>query len=126
MDRTAVEAWIELYERAWRTAGTELLAELFAPDAVYSAKPFSRPYRGLAAIETFWERNRDGYAEQFTIEPEIVAVEGQAAVVRTEVVYEQPPRHYRNLWVIEFDAAGRAVAFEEWFWTKPRPRRAGA
>jgi uncharacterized protein (TIGR02246 family) len=123
VDRDAVEAWVARYERAWRTAGTEPLAELFAPEATYSAKPFSRPHRGLDAIARFWERNRAGPEEAFTMESELVAVEGRTAVVRTEVVYERPPRHYRNLWIVELDETGRAAAFEEWYWPAPKRRR---
>jgi hypothetical protein len=50
MDRAGLRAWVELYERAWRTAGTELLAELFAPEATYQTAPFEEPFRGLPAI----------------------------------------------------------------------------
>ena len=35
VDRDAVERWIARYERAWRTMGTEQLAELFSPDVSY-------------------------------------------------------------------------------------------
>ena len=35
MDRSAVEKWVADYERVWRTPGTGLLAELFAPAASY-------------------------------------------------------------------------------------------
>lgn len=117
MDRSAVEEWVSQYERAWRSRGTALLAELFAPEATYSMAPFEEPHRGRAAIERLWEAERDGHEEQFTLETEIVAVEGDTGVVRAEVVYAAPPRHYRDLWVERFDDDGRCLAFEEWpFW----------
>ena len=50
MDRAGVQAWVGLYERAWRTPGTELLAELFAPEATYQTAPFEEPFQGLPAI----------------------------------------------------------------------------
>lgn len=113
MDRAALEAWIGHYERAWRSAGTSQLAELFATDATYSMAPFEQPHRGLAAIERLWERERDGPDEEFTLETEIVAVEGDTGVVRGRA----PPRRYRDLWIVRFDEHGRCVAFEEWpFW----------
>jgi len=51
---------------------------------------------------------------------EIVAVDGDSAVVRVEVHYGEPvSQEYRDLWVLRFDDAGRCVWFEEWpFWPK--------
>ena len=114
MDRRAFEAWIELYERAWRSPGTVLLAELFAPGATYSMAPFKEPHRGLAAIERLWEAERAGPEEEFTLATEIVAVEGDTGVARAEVHYAEPPQHYRDLWIVRFDSDGRCLAFEEW------------
>jgi ketosteroid isomerase-like protein len=119
VDRRALETWVELYERAWRSSGTALLAELFAPDATYSTAPFKEPHVGLAAIERLWDAEREGPDEAFTLATEIVAVEGDTGVVRAEVHYAQPPRHYRDLWIVRFDDDGRCAAFEEWpFWPK--------
>jgi hypothetical protein len=118
VDRTGLQAWVDLYERAWRTAGTELLADLFAAGATYQTAPFEQPFRGLPAIAAMWEAGRDGPDEVFTMDSEVVAVEGDTGVVRVEVRYGDPvQQHYRDLWVVRFDAAGRCVAFEEWpFW----------
>ena len=44
---------------------------------------------------------------------DIVAVDGTIAVVRVDVEYADGER-WRDLWVIELDAAGRCVRFEEW------------
>ena len=62
MDRAGMHAWVALYERAWRTPGTELLAELFAPGATYQTAPFEEPFRGLPAIAAMWEAEREGPA----------------------------------------------------------------
>ena len=107
--------WIARYERAWRTPGTEALAELFTPDAVYRMAPYDPPYEGLAAIAELWEREREGPDEVFTMTSEIVAVEGEVGVARVEVLYGEPTsRQYRDLWIVTLDGEGRAVAFEEW------------
>jgi ketosteroid isomerase-like protein len=121
MDRTALRRWVESYERAWRTPGTDSLAELFAPDATYSMAPFEEDHRGLDAIAELWEAEREGPDEIFTMESEILAVEGDTGVVRVEVRYGEPVRRvYRDLWVVRLGADGRCTAFEEWpFW----PRR---
>jgi SnoaL-like domain len=111
-------AWVAAYERAWRSPGTERLGELFAADATYSPGPFEPTVRGLDAIASFWEAERDGPGEVFTLTSEPVAAEGAVAVLRTEVVYGIPERQrYRNLWIVTFGDDGRASAFEEWpFW----------
>lgn len=118
MDRASVRAWIDAYEQAWRTAGVAGLPELFSADAVYSPGPFEEPVAGLAAIEEMWERERQGPDEAFTMESEVIAVEGDAAVARVEVRYGEPRSQlYLDLWVMRFDEAGRCSAFEEWpFW----------
>jgi SnoaL-like domain len=118
--RDELDDWVEAYERAWRTPGTEPLAELFAPDASYQTAPFLEPYRGLAAIGELWDRERDGPGEPFTMEWEIVAVEADTGVVRTEVRYERPARLFRNIWIVRFDASGRCAEFQEWFFAPPK------
>jgi hypothetical protein len=118
MDRAGLRAWMERYERAWRTPGTDLLAELFAPEATYRTAPFEEPFRGLAAIAAMWRAGQGD--EVFTMQGEVVAVDGDTGVGRVEVRYGEPTRqHYRDLWVVRFDGDGRCVAFEEWpFWPK--------
>jgi len=117
-DRAAVESWVAAYERAWRTPGTEGLAELFTPEATYSMAPFEEPYRGLAEIARLWENEREGPDETFTLDREVVAVEGDTGVVRVHVRYGDPVRReYRDLWIVCLDAEDRCAAFEEWpFW----------
>jgi len=110
--------WIAAYEGAWRTAGTDTLAELFAPEAVYSTAPFEEPHRGLEAIQKMWEEERSGPQEEFSMTSEPVAVEGDTGVARVEVRYSEPrPLHYRDLWIVTLDEEGRCTSFEEWpFW----------
>jgi SnoaL-like domain len=117
MNRSDVERWVDGYERAWRTAGTGGLGDLFSPDASYLPSPWAAPVEGLAAISRFWEDEREGPDEPFTMAPEILAVDGATAVVRVSVDYDQgqatAAQRWRDLWVIRFDD-GRCVAFEEW------------
>ena len=117
MTRDQLQAWIDAYERAWRTPGTDLLSELFADDASYSTAPFENPFRGLAAIADFWEEGRDGPDEEFTMTSEPVAVEGDTGVARIEVRYGDTGVSYRDIWIVRLDDSGRCVHFEEWpFW----------
>ena len=121
--RVNVTEWLAEYERAWRTAGTGGLDRLFTDDASYQLDPYKPPIVGLDQIAAMWEREREGADEPFTMDSTIVAVDGDTAVIRVEVRYEDPPpREYRDLWILEFEPAGRCRSFEEWpFWPE-RPR----
>jgi ketosteroid isomerase-like protein len=116
--REQVAKWVSAYERAWRTAGTAALADIFSQDAVYRQGPYDEPVRDLPAVGQMWEQQRDGPAEVFTMTSDIVAVDGDTAVVRAEVRYGEPTsQEFRDLWVIRFAADGRCSSFEEWpFW----------
>jgi ketosteroid isomerase-like protein len=113
MDRSAVENWVAAYERAWRTPGTDALGELFTPDIAYVVSPWAAPLEGLDRVASFWEAGRKGPDEEFTMTSEVVAVDGDVAVVRLSVAYGTGD-DWRDLWVMRFDADGRCAAFEEW------------
>jgi hypothetical protein len=121
MDHTDLLGWIDRYERAWRSPGTDALSGLFTPDATYLQGPYEQPVTGLDEIGRLWEAERDGPDEVFTMAREVVAVDGDTGVARVEVRYKDPPREYRDLWIVRLAADGssprRALAFEEWpFW----------
>jgi ketosteroid isomerase-like protein len=117
-DRAAFAAWIDRYERSWRTAGTDHLRALFTEDASYRHSPYAPPVVGLAAIAADWERERTGPDEVFTMTAEIIAVEGDIGVAKLRVTYGDPvTQEYQDLWLTRFDADGRCSSFEEWpFW----------
>jgi hypothetical protein len=113
--RSRVLDWVDAYEQAWRTPGTEGLSEIFTADARYSQGPYQEPVVGLPAIGAMWEAERADAAEPFTMTNEIVAIDGDTAVIRVEVRYAQPePHEYRDLWVVRFASDGRCREFEEW------------
>jgi hypothetical protein len=115
--RDQLQSWIEGYERAWRTPGTDELGELFAPDATYSTAPFENPHQGLQAISRLWESARESPDEEFTMTSEVVAVEHDTGVARVGVRYGSGGGEYRDLWIVRLDRSGRCVSFEEWpFW----------
>jgi ketosteroid isomerase-like protein len=117
-DRNGVREWLTGYEAAWRAPGTTGLARLFTEDATYLQSPYEEPVTGLDAIGRMWEEEREGPDEVFSLAADVVAVDGQVAVVRAEVHYGDPStQEYRDLWVIRFAADGRCAWFEEWpFW----------
>ncbi len=125
MDHEDLACWIDRYERAWRTPGTALLEELFAPGATYRAAPFEPAICGRAAIASFWETEREGPDEVFSMAWEPVAVENDVGVARVEVRYGDPPvRVYRDLWIVTLSREGLCSAFEEWPFFPGQPRTA--
>jgi ketosteroid isomerase-like protein len=118
--RTLVADWVDAYEQAWRTPGTDGLAEIFTDDAHYLQGPYEEPVVGLPAIAVMWEAERESAAEPFTMTSEVVAVDGDVAVVRLEVHYAEPvPHEFRDLWVLRFAPDGRCREFEEWPFSPP-------
>jgi ketosteroid isomerase-like protein len=122
-DRQAVSQWIAEYETAWRTPGTAILAQLFTDDAGYLRSPYEQPIVGLQAIGRMWEAEREGPDEAFSMSAQVLAVEGEVAVVRAEVSYGDPvSQEYRDIWVLRLRDDGRCSWFEEWpFWPDGSP-----
>ena len=117
MDRATLAAWVDAYERAWRAPGVEAVDRLFAESATYRTAPFERPHEGIDAIRALWASGRDP-GEAFTMESEVVAVDGDVGVVLVHVHYT-PPRDqvFADLWIVALSPDGRCVRFEEWpFW----------
>jgi hypothetical protein len=116
--RPAFTTWIEKYEQAWRTPGTDVLREVFTEEATYLHSPYEQPIVGLDAIEADWEGGRQSPDEVFSMSADIVAVDGDTGVARVLVRYGEPvTQEYLDLWVVRFAADGRCSWFEEWpFW----------
>jgi hypothetical protein len=53
-DRMMVARWLAGYQAAWRSPGTDGLAEIFTEDAVYLHSPYEEPVAGLDAIMRMW------------------------------------------------------------------------
>jgi hypothetical protein len=114
MDRNDVVRWVAAYEQAWRTAGTGGLAGLFATDVSYLPSPWAETLRGLDELAPFWDTEREGPDEPFAMTSEVVAVDGDTAVVRLAVDYAATGERWRDLWVLRFGPDGRCTSFEEW------------
>jgi mannose-6-phosphate isomerase-like protein (cupin superfamily) len=118
VDHDRFLAWLDVYERLWRTAGAAGLDALFSEDAQYLQSPYEPPHSGLAEIAAMWEATRDGPDEAFTMERSVVAVDGDTGIARVVVCYGEPvTQEYTDLWLVRFDDTGRATRFEEWpYW----------
>lgn len=112
MNSDDVMRWVAGYERAWRDGDRESVAALFSDDAAYRASPYEPSEVGHDAIKAFWLED-DG--KTFSMNARVVAVDGDVAVVRVDVLYESPTeQEYRDLWLLRFAPDGRVADFEEW------------
>ncbi len=122
MNHADVRAWVDRYEQVWRTAGTDGLADLFTADATYLPSPWATPIAGTARLAEFWDAERDGPDEVFTMSSQVLAVDGDTAVVRVAVDYGDPVvSRWLDLWVLRFDGTGRCQVFEEWPFAPGQP-----
>jgi len=122
--QAAARRWVAAYENAWRTNDPDDITALFTEDAVYFTQPWGEPWAGADAIVAGWLEARDEPGT-YEFEWEIAGVDGDRVFVDARTDYaagEQQPegRVYRNLWVIDLDADGRARSFTEWYMKKPR------
>jgi hypothetical protein len=86
MDRPDVRVGSTPTSKPWR-AEESGLAGLFTRDATYRASPWAPPVEGIEAISEFWEAEREGPDEGFTMVSEVVAVDAHTAVVAAQVEY---------------------------------------
>jgi hypothetical protein len=72
-------------------------------------------------IAEFWEAERRGADEDFTMSSDVIAVDGRTAIVRVSVRYGASGRIWRDLWVIQLAPDGRCSRFEEWPFAPDQP-----
>jgi hypothetical protein len=125
MTRDDVQAWLDAYVDAWRTYDPAAIGALFAADAEYRYHPWDDPIHGREAIVRSWvepdgaasDRDEPGtYDARYTP----YAVEGDRAVAVGHSDYFVLPggprdRRYHNVFLLEFDGAGRCRRFTELF-----------
>lgn len=109
--RDTVEKWVAAYRRAWESNAPSDIAAAFTADATYYPTPSDPPWVGIDAIVAGWIKHQDE-AGSTSFEWELVAVEGDTAVIRGVSTY--PTTVYDNLWIVRF-SGDRAREFTE-FW----------
>lgn len=127
MDRPAVEGWIDAYRRAWTTDDPADIEALFTEDATYSPFPWPRDdrwWRGRDQIVDKWIGRGDSKIG-WTFEHEVLAVEGDTAVIEGWTSYDRGEgaaweEAYANIWLVRFAPDGRAREFAEWWVERPR------
>ena len=107
------------YERAWRDGDRDAVGALFSDDATYRPSPYEPSEVGHDAIKAFW---LDDAGSTFSMGARVVAVDGDVAVVRVDVLYETPTVYeYRDIWLLRFAPDGRVADFEEWAYWPGKP-----
>jgi uncharacterized protein (TIGR02246 family) len=123
IDRNSVERWLAAYVAAWRSDDSDRIGDLFTEDATYSPFPWTGAWHGRQAIVDGWLGHRD-WEKRWTFKHEIVAVDGDTAVIRGETHYDatadEPESDFSNMWVVGFGPDGRAREFREWWVERPR------
>jgi ketosteroid isomerase-like protein len=121
MDRTGFQDWLDRYVAAWRSNDAGQIGELFSDDVVYSYRPYTEPVRGRDAIVADWLRNPDE-PDSWDAEYRAVAFDGDTGVSVGESRYPGEGRTFSNVFVVSFDADGRAREFREWWVEQPKPK----
>ena len=122
LDKQQLESWVGGYVRAWEANDPDDIGRLFTEDALYFAAPHREPWRGREEIVAGWLDRKDEPGT-WTFAHEIIAVCDGIGFVQGRTDYaptsDGPAQAYSNLWVIRLDAAGRCMAFTEWWMQQP-------
>ncbi len=112
------DGWLTEYSRASKENDPRASAALFAEDARYYESPFAEPLAGREAIYRYWAAGAERLADKQSSH-EILALRANVGVARWRsqfLVRSSGDRVALNcLFVVEFDDAGRAVVFREWW-----------
>ncbi|HUP60400.1 MAG TPA: nuclear transport factor 2 family protein [Thermoanaerobaculia bacterium] len=108
-------AWAERYFSAWKTNDAAEVESLFSENAVYFYGPFRPPARGREEIVRRWTQA----AKQTNVqsEYELVAVDGDTAVIRWNVSFDQSGSHIilDGVLIVRFDERGLCREHREWY-----------
>lgn len=121
MTHDDVQAWLDRYVEAWRTNDPELIAALFAEDAIYSYRPWDsdeQTVHGRDAIVASWLEEPDApgtwdaHYEPFAVEDDRAVAVGWS---RYAPDGEEPEKTYHNAYLIRFAPDGRCAQFHEFY-----------
>ena len=117
MTPETVQSWLDAYIEAWRSYGTDAIADLFTEDATYAYHPWDEPIRGRGAIVTSWLSDRDE-PNSWSADYRPFVVSANRAVAVGETRYADG-KTFVNAWQLIFDQDARCSAFIEWYMTPP-------
>ena len=121
MDRADVAGWMDAYRDAWISNDPSEVAALFTEDAIYAIEPFAEPWRGREEIVRRWTA---GISQQVALTHEVLAIDGEVAVVHWHVFTQNagdPVRtEYDGILALRFAPDGRCREHREWFSRRER------
>ena len=111
-----IRQWVDGYRTAWESNDPQDIGRLFTEQALYYTEPHAEPWRGRQEIVDRWIGIKDEPGDtEFSWD--LVATDGDLAIVQAQTIYHDPPQRYSNLWLIRLDPSGQATEFTEW-WMK--------
>jgi len=125
------QRWLDAYSHAWETYDPEAIGDLFTEDAEYRWHPWDEGdevAHGRKEIVAAWLKDPDKPGT-YTGEYRPLLVHGDTVIAvgvsryYTDASRQTLDREYHNLWVMEFDGAGRCRSYTEWFMKAPKARR---
>jgi hypothetical protein len=133
MDRSTAQAWLDAYVEAWKSYDRAQVEALFAEDAIYRYHPYDEGddvLHGRDEIVSSWvepEGNASGRDAEGTYDAryDVYAIDGNRVVATgwskyfTDASQAKLDRTYDNVFLIEFDDAGRCREFTEYFMKEP-------
>ena len=134
MDRSTAQAWLDRYVQAWKTYDRAQVEALFAEDVTYRYHPYDPEdeiLHGREEVVSSWLEPEEGNASSRDAEGtydaryDVYAVDGQRVVAVgwsryfSDATQAKLERTYHNVFLIEFDGAGRCRDFTEFFMKEP-------
>ncbi|MCE7010412.1 nuclear transport factor 2 family protein [Kibdelosporangium philippinense] len=113
MQTTEVEAWVDAYVHAWRTASPKDIKALFAPAAEYHEWPYVTDWIGRAEIVEGWLSRQKWQEGGWEFEWSILMINGDTAAIKGTGVYKELGT-FLNLWTVTFDKRGKCLMFRMW------------
>ena len=129
-DSAQAQLWLDAYVRAWETYDPAAIGDLFTEDAEYRWHPWDDDdhiARGRRAIVEAWLKTRDkpgtytGAYRPLLVHGDTVIAVGVSRYYK-DASRRTLDREYHNLWVMEFDGAGKCRSYTEWFMKTPKSR----
>ena len=90
LNRDHVERWLAGYGAAWERKDPAQLTALFDPEADYFETPYSEPFRGLAAIQSYW-REAVSAQQEIRFRAEVWSVEADVATAHWRTTFSRLP-----------------------------------
>ena len=122
LTKAQFQDWLDRYVAAWKSYDPQQIGDLFAQNATYRYHPTDEPVTGREAIVASW---LDGADDPGTYDAHYqpIAIDGENHVAGGWSRYLKPDGstrdEYWNVYLVTFDADGRATSFTEW-WMRAR------